>query len=179
MVEQFGFAIIPLCFLMASLFTSGTTSGIFGSILKALLLSITTAPDLTAFGAKSRLLEAPAEKRAMLIPLKESSVNLFTLVFFPLNSIYFPSDLSDANSFKLPTGKFLSSRIDTISLPTAPVAPTTATVYLFFIFQFLSYQSPHLLCPDKPFLIFMYILCPVALVKYIQNCIIYIRGCFF
>ena len=63
---------------MACLFTSGTTRGTLGSILKALLLSITTEPAFAAMGANSRLLLAPAENRAISIPLKESVVSFLT-----------------------------------------------------------------------------------------------------
>jgi hypothetical protein len=42
---------------------------------------------------------------------------------------FFPKDRSEARGAKRPTGKFLSSRQATICCPTAPVAPTTATVY--------------------------------------------------
>ena len=41
-VEQFGFAIIPLLLAISSGFTSGTTNGTSGSIRQALLLSTTT-----------------------------------------------------------------------------------------------------------------------------------------
>ena len=97
-VEQLGFAIIPLC-LNASLgLTSGTTSGISGSILKALLLSITTAPLSAAYVANSFDLEAPAEKSAISIFLKESFDSSFTSNCSFLNSIFFPADLSEARS---------------------------------------------------------------------------------
>ena len=69
MVEQFGFAMMPAVPAIAWAFTSGTTSGTFGSMRKALELSITTAPDVTADGANSRLRSAPAEKSAISTPL--------------------------------------------------------------------------------------------------------------
>ena len=44
-----------------------------------------------------------------------------------------PSDLDDANAYISLIGKDLKSRILRISLPTFPLAPTTARLY-FFIF---------------------------------------------
>ena len=49
---------------------------------KALLLSTTTAPEAAAAGPNSRLREAPAEKRAICTPLKESLVSFSTLTGF-------------------------------------------------------------------------------------------------
>ena len=49
MVEQLGFAMMPLCFQMSCGLTSGTTRGVAGSIRQALELSTTIAP----FWAKS------------------------------------------------------------------------------------------------------------------------------
>ena len=51
-VEQFGFAIMPLFSKASAPFISGTTSGTFSSSLKAELLSIYTAPLLIIAGAK-------------------------------------------------------------------------------------------------------------------------------
>ncbi len=69
---QFGLAIIPLFFNASSGFTSGTTNGTSLSILNAEELSTTTAPALTADGANSFDLDAPAENNAISIFLKES-----------------------------------------------------------------------------------------------------------
>src|SRR5881409_1141200 len=74
-VEQFGLAMMPLCLAMSEGLTSGTTSGTSFPIRQAELLSITTAPALAAMGANSRLMSAPAEKRAMSTPSKESLVS--------------------------------------------------------------------------------------------------------
>src|SRR3972149_4108451 len=136
MVEQLGLAIIPrfLYILMASAFTSGTTSGISGAILKALVLSITTQPALAAIGAKCSLTLPPAEKRPIWIPVNESSLRTCTVRLLPLYFSIFPVERSEASSFSCLTGKALSSKIFIISLPTAPVAPTTATFH-FFIFD--------------------------------------------
>jgi len=42
--------------------------------------------------------------------------------------MYSPEDFWEANSTRFTTGNFLSSSTFTISLPTAPVAPITATL---------------------------------------------------
>ena len=73
MVEQLGLAMMPLCFLMASGLTSGTTSGTSGSRRNVLLLSITTAPAFTASGAITLLIGPPA-KKAICTSLKASPV---------------------------------------------------------------------------------------------------------
>jgi hypothetical protein len=57
-VEQLGLAMMPLCESSAAGFTSGTTSGIAGSIRHALELSMTMAPSLAAIGASTRLASA-------------------------------------------------------------------------------------------------------------------------
>jgi hypothetical protein len=68
MVVQLGFAIIAPPFF-GTLFrawglTSGITSGIWGSFLQALLLSITFAPCPAKIGAYFWLISAPAENKA-------------------------------------------------------------------------------------------------------------------
>src|SRR3990170_3067858 len=144
MVEQLGLAIIPrfVYILMASSFTSGTTSGISGAILKAPVLSITTQPALAAMGAKRSLTLPPAEKKPIWQLVNESSLRTCTVRLLPLYISAFPRERSEASSFSSLTGKALSSKIFIISLPTAPVAPTTATFH-FFILHFLVwyYQS--------------------------------------
>src|SRR3990167_4014403 len=106
-VEQFGFAMIPLCFAMSSGLISGMTRGTAGSIRKALELSTTTAPALTADGANSRLLSPPAEKRAMSIPAKESWQSSETGYDLPLKEIFFPAERLAANRRNSPMGNFL------------------------------------------------------------------------
>ena len=101
MVEQLGFAMIPGLSPIASEFTSGTTSGISFSIRYALLLSITTQLDLTAAGANSRLIPAPAEKSAISIFTKELWRNSSTAISLPLNSKKFPAERDDAKSLRL------------------------------------------------------------------------------
>lgn len=66
MVEQFGLAMTPLTGRVPSTWalTWGTTSGVSGSIRKALVLSMTRVPWATALGTKVVLTRAPAEKKA-------------------------------------------------------------------------------------------------------------------
>src|SRR5690606_1746680 len=99
------------------------------SMRKALELSTTTAPALTAAGANSLLREPPAENSAMSTPSKLFSVNSSTLSVSPLKVIVLPTEREEARSFRDLTGKFLFSRVLIISTPTAPVAPAIATLY--------------------------------------------------
>ena len=104
MVEQFGFAIIPLCPAASPGFISGTTSGTSGSILHAELLSMTTAPESTATGAHFMEVDPPAEKRAMSIFLKDSSDTASTVISSPLKTILLPADRGDARGLIFETG---------------------------------------------------------------------------
>ena len=125
MVAQLGFDMMPLCQSTSSGFISGITRGTDGSSRKELPLSMTTAPFLTKTGA-STLLTGPAAKKAMSMPFILSSSTFSTVNSLPLKVIFFPASLSWAKSLMLSIGKSLSSRIFSISVPTAPVAPTTA-----------------------------------------------------
>src|ERR1035437_5447592 len=53
----------------------------------------------------------------------------------PRNFNFLPAERADASRVSLPTGKFLFSSVLIISMPTAPVAPTTATCGLRFILR--------------------------------------------
>ena len=126
-VEQLGFATIPLCAKMSARFTSGTTSGTVGSRRNALLLSTTSVPAFTAWGANSLLTVAPAEKSATSMPANDEGVSSRTGTSFFANVTVFPADRAEARRRSSPTGKRCSSRTCVIFLPTRPVAPTTAT----------------------------------------------------
>ena len=142
---------MPLCQSRSWGFTSGTTRGTPGSILHALELSTTTQPAFTAAGANSRLLSPPAENRAISIPSKTLSVRISTATGLPWNSRVFPSERSEAKSRNSSTLKFLSSKIAIISFPTAPVAPTTATMYLSF-FLSIFYPLNNIFCDKVSYL---------------------------
>src|SRR5690606_30231073 len=98
MVEQLGFAIMPLCPVASHGFISGTTSGTSGSILQAELLSMTTAPDPTATGAHFFEVDPPAENNAMSIFLKDSSDTASTVISVPLKTILLPADRGEARA---------------------------------------------------------------------------------
>ena len=136
MVEQFGFAMIPLWLFTASGLTSGTTNGTSGSILKALELSTTTAPAFAATGANSLLMPAPALNKAISMSLNEFFVSSSTSHNLPQNSNFLPLERPEARSRMFLIGNFLCSRTFINSPPTMPVAPTIATLYFFAIFPF-------------------------------------------
>src|SRR5437762_11941187 len=126
-VEQFGLATMPRWALAASPFTSGTTSGTAGSMRNALDLSTTTQPRRTASGANRRDVPLPAENSARSKPSRASAVSSRTSSLPPSNSTCDPAERADANATTSEAGKPRSTRIESTSGPTAPVAPTTAT----------------------------------------------------
>ena len=132
-VVQFGFAMMPLCCFTSAAFTSGTTSGTFSSMRNALELSTTTQPALAAMGANAFEMLPPALNSAMSTPAKESSVSSVTATSAPLNLSCLPTERAEASNVSFPTGNCRFSRVLIISMPTAPVAPTTATCGLAFI----------------------------------------------
>src|ERR1700722_5749582 len=132
MVEQLGLAMILSSRVSVSAFSSGTISFLVGSMRQAEELSITVMPAAANFGAHSREVLPPAEKRATAGFAAIASIALTTLNFFPLNSTSLPTDFSDATGSSSVTGKFLSANTCNILVPTRPVAPTTATFILFF-----------------------------------------------
>ncbi len=133
MVEQFGFAMMPLCQARSCGFTSGTTSGQAGSIRHAELLSMTTAPWRTAFGARSRLASPPAEKMAMSIPAKFASVASWQTTIRPANVIFAPATPATSSGRSSFTGNRRCSSVRIISVPTMPAAPTTATFHSLWL----------------------------------------------
>ena len=132
-VVQFGLAMMPLCHFTSEALISGTTSGTFSSMRKALELSTTTQPAWTAMGAYSFEMLPPALNSAMSMPAKESFVSSATVFSAPRYVSFLPTERAEASSVSFPTGKLRFSRVLIISMPTAPVAPTTATCGLRFI----------------------------------------------
>jgi hypothetical protein len=64
----------------------------------------------------------------------EIASSMLTMVIsLPLNRIFFPTDFADATGINLLIGKFLDSNKFRISVPTNPVAPTTATLIIFVL----------------------------------------------
>jgi hypothetical protein len=87
-------------------------------------LSITTQPASTKRRAHSPDVVAPALKMAMSKPWIVSSVRGWTV---PKPSSSRPAERSDANGTISRAGKFRSRSLRNMTVPTAPVAPTTAT----------------------------------------------------
>ena len=128
MVEQFGLAMIPGWPSRSAALTCETTSGMVGSIRHADELSMTVAPWATAAGASSCDTPAPAEKSAMSTPSNASGTASPISSVRPSIETVRPADRPEASSRKSATGNSRSLRIWIIVRPTAPVAPTTATV---------------------------------------------------
>jgi hypothetical protein len=90
-------------------------------------LSITVVPASANLGASFLEVLPPAENIAISGAREIASSALITLWPLFLKLTVFPTDLSEATGMNSETGKFFSSSILSISLPTNPVAPTTAT----------------------------------------------------
>src|SRR5262245_39384368 len=129
MVEQFGLATMPfgMC-RKASALTSGTTSGTSGSMRQALELSMTTAPARAASGDDSRLTEAGVLDSTTSTPANASARIGSTVYDLPLNVTGLPALRSEARNLMDRNGKARSRSTCRIISPTAPVAPTTATL---------------------------------------------------
>src|SRR5665213_2260198 len=140
-VVQFGLAMMPLCHFTSAALISGITSGTPSSCRNALELSTTTQPALAAMGANSFEMLPPALKSAMSMPLNESCASSLTSISAPRNFNFFPVERADASKVSLLAGKFLFSSVLIISMPTAPVAPTTATCGFRFINGLTIYQK--------------------------------------
>ena len=122
-VEQFGLAIRPLWPSSACGLTSETTSGTSGSRRHFDELSTTTAPASTKRGAHSPDVEPPALKSARSKPWMVSSRSGWMTA--PSSSL--PAERSEANGTISLAGKPRSRSLASMTVPTAPVAPTTAT----------------------------------------------------
>ena len=96
---------------------------------KWLVLSITMHPASAARGAWMADTSAPGLNNPMSQPVKSnrSSAWIFSTFLSP-NEISCPTERPEARAATSVTGKFRSARIFRSSRPTAPVAPTTATL---------------------------------------------------
>src|SRR6516225_7146480 len=129
MVEQLGLATIPLGIrARAPALTSGTTSGTSGSMRQALELSMTTAPARAAMGLYSRLTDAGVLDRTISTPANASGRSGSTGYDLPLKVSDLPALRSEARNLMLRKGNECSSSTCRMISPTAPVAPTTATL---------------------------------------------------
>ena len=130
MVEQFGLAMMPRRMRPSACgLTSGTTSGTSGSMRNWLVLSMTVQPEAAARGACTAETAAPGLNSPMSQPAKSNVSRLRTLstVLSP-NEISLPAERGEARATSSPTGKSRCASVLMISRPTAPVAPTTATL---------------------------------------------------
>ena len=71
---------------------------------------------------------APAEKKAISTPSKESAFTSRTSSSTPLKGTLEPREREEARGRTSVTGNFLVSRVRSISRPTRPVAPSRATL---------------------------------------------------
>jgi hypothetical protein len=130
MVEQFGLAMMRRLRkpFSAPGFTSGTTSGTSGSMRNWEVLSITTQPAAAARGACTAETEAPGENRPISTPLKSNLSRLWTFsTCLSPKDTSCPAERPEARAMTSLTGKARSASVLSISRPTLPVAPTTAT----------------------------------------------------
>jgi hypothetical protein len=84
-----------------------------------------------------------AEIKARSTPAKDDSgVNSSTFHSFPWHVINSPAERLEANNRNDARGNLRSSRISSVSFPTAPVAPRMAMTYEGFFFNIaLTYDS--------------------------------------
>ena len=92
-----------------------------------LVLSTTTAPASTIFGAHSELIAPPADESTMSRPWIDSGVRGRHSISDPLKSSFVPAERSDENGTTSEAGKSRSARTSSRVEPTAPVAPTIPT----------------------------------------------------
>src|SRR5690606_15265688 len=132
MVEQFGLAMMPRGrWRNAPGLTSATTSGTSSSRRKAEEWSITTAPAAANFGAYCRDTSPPAENRAKSTPEGSNVARSRTSTSSLPNATSPPAERSLARATSSETGNLRSASTDNMVSPTAPVAPTTATLNCF------------------------------------------------
>ena len=112
MVVQLGLAMMlrGVCLASAAL-TSGTTRGTSASMRNALELSIMIAPYFVMVSAYSFDTPAPADAKAMSIPLKSSlCLNSLTVNSLPLKVYLRPALRDEPNNTNSSIGKLCSSK---------------------------------------------------------------------
>ncbi len=128
-VVQLGLAMIPRGRIRTACgLTSGTTSGTSGSIRNVPELSTTTAPLAAARGAHCSATSSGTSNMATSTPSKASSVSATTSVSSPRTASLRPAERGEAISRISPQISARWDRIWRMTVPTAPVAPTTASV---------------------------------------------------
>src|SRR5208283_4802099 len=98
MVEQLGLAMIPSFQATSCGLTSGTTSGTFGSMRKALELSTTTAPAAAAIGLHSREILAGVLERTISTPENALAEIAWIGCFSPRNQTDLPALRAEARN---------------------------------------------------------------------------------
>src|SRR5208337_5151016 len=142
MVEQLGLAMIPSFQATSCGLTSGTTSGTFGSIRKALELSTTTAPAAAAIGLHSRDTVPGVLDRTISTPRNAPRAIASIGKVSPRKVTVLPALRSEARNLIDATGKARSSSRRIIRSPTAPLAPTTATFFTIELPWLYETRSP-------------------------------------
>lgn len=128
-VVQFGLAMIPrgrirvVCGL-----TSGTTRGTSGSIRKAPELSTTITPLAAAIGAQCAATSSGTSNIATSTPSRAASLSAATSTSSPRTASLRPAERGEASRRISPQMSACWDRIWSMTRPTAPVAPTTASV---------------------------------------------------
>src|SRR5262245_16123341 len=112
----------------ASALTSGTTSGTSGSYRQHEELSITTAPLAAILGDHSLDTTEPADIRQMSTSEKSKCSRALALSVCSPYEISTPWLLREASGTTSSAGNVRSAKMSSISRPTLPVAPTTATL---------------------------------------------------
>src|SRR5690606_10901398 len=107
-------AIILSFFVRMEAFISGTTKGLSKSMRHAEELSITVVPAAANFGAHSNEVEPPAENKAISGDFESASSIPQTGYSLFLNTIGFPTELTEATGINSETGKFLSAKTASI-----------------------------------------------------------------
>src|SRR5665647_2692104 len=130
-VVQLGLLMMPLGRLRTwAGLTSGTTSGTSGSIRKAPELSTTTAPCDTAMGAHCAAISSGTSNMATSTPSKASEVISWTTTSSTRTLRTLPAERAEARRRISPQTSERWLRMLSMTVPTVPVAPTTARVGL-------------------------------------------------
>src|SRR5215467_10248715 len=108
--------------------TSGTTRGTSGSMRNAPELSTTTAPRAAATGPQRADTSSGTSNMATSTPSKTSADSACTSVCLPRTLSRRPAERGEATSRISPQTSSLVDSRSSITVPTAPVAPTTASV---------------------------------------------------
>ncbi|CAB4582262.1 unannotated protein [freshwater metagenome] len=140
---QFGLLIIPFGrSLVFSPFTSGTTSGTPGSIRNAPELSTAMAPRAAAIGAHCAETSSGTSNMATSTPSNTSGASACTVTSSPRTINFLPALRADAINLISPQTSSRSVNRPSITVPTAPVAPTTASVGFFAIIVPFHHKQP-------------------------------------